>query len=144
MSRIDQVYQSEIERLRNKLAENESKISMTCDLWTSRNRLSFLGVTAHWVNADFCANSVMLGFKSFQGRHFGHRIKEEMVSLLDKFEITEKVLGITCDNASNNAKFLDDFELFMSEKHPDAGFSANWNRVTLNLCRLNVQHMSLI
>jgi hypothetical protein len=43
-----------------------------------------------------------LGFNELQGTHNGEAIAEAVYSVLDRYNITEKLFCVTTDNASNN------------------------------------------
>jgi hypothetical protein len=143
MTRLEALFNEFVAKQIAKFETIDSKISITCDLWTSKNILSFLGITAHWLNQDFVPESSLLAFKYFKGRHTGERICKQLLAELNNYGITEKLLGITCDNASNNTKFIEYMELEMKLKHPEAGFSQTWNQVIISNFRLSVLHMLL-
>jgi hypothetical protein len=99
---IKKVFQQGQQVLRNKFAQIQSKISLTCDTWTSPSNISILGVTAHWIGKDYSLNSVILAAKLLEGSHTGVSLATHLVSVLKKYEIHDKVFCITADNASNN------------------------------------------
>jgi len=47
-----------------------------------------------------------LEFKKLQGHHTGLMLSEEVFTVLQEYEITAKLLCITCDNASNNGTMM--------------------------------------
>jgi hypothetical protein len=48
------------------------------------------------------------------------------VRALESFGIVSRLLGVTCDNASNNETFMQEL---MTANCPGSGFSNSWNRV---------------
>ena len=44
MRRLEVIYKQKKEELKMELGSFKSKFSLTCDLWTSKNNLSFFGV----------------------------------------------------------------------------------------------------
>jgi hypothetical protein len=53
MRRLEEVYQQQKEKLREKLRSFKSKYSITCDVWTSNNQLSFFGFTIHYIYSNW-------------------------------------------------------------------------------------------
>jgi hypothetical protein len=51
-----------------------------------------------------------------------------MMKILEDLGIAERILGITCDNASNNTTLIHEMEKVYHEKYPNAGFSLVWNK----------------
>jgi hypothetical protein len=49
----------------------QSKISITCDVWSSKNQDSFLGISAHWISNEFEQKSCLLAFTDLHKRHTG-------------------------------------------------------------------------
>ncbi|KAI7939261.1 hypothetical protein MJO29_013997 [Puccinia striiformis f. sp. tritici] len=78
-----------------------SKISLTCDGWTSPKNESILGITAHWID-DYELKSIILATKLIDGPHSGINLASHLDDVLDTFGIKQKVFCITADNASNN------------------------------------------
>lgn len=68
-------------------------------------RRSFLGVTAHWVDSDttkICARkSAALACRRLIGSHTADLILHEIESVLQSFEIMDKVTKIVTDGGSN-------------------------------------------
>lgn len=107
-------------------------MSFTTDMWTSKSRKPFIGVTGHWIDPEWKLQSCVLGFKEAPGRHQGTNICEAFVSIIDEYGLFEKVnpsrshvcvdshshclfnifqIGwVTGDNASNNMTFLRELE----------------------------------
>jgi hypothetical protein len=50
-------------------------------------------------------------------------------------QVADRLLGVTCNNASNNSKILAEVEKYYSANYPDSGFSVVWNQMAhvLNL-----------
>ena len=79
-----------------------SKINISCDIWTSTNGLSLLGVVAHFIDKDGKLRSVLIGLPRIRGSHTGENIARCLTSVILKYEI-KLILGcLTIDNATNN------------------------------------------
>ncbi|CAG7718446.1 unnamed protein product [Allacma fusca] len=77
------------------------KISITVDCWSTRNSKSFQGILASFTSKDWTYEQVVLDMDIIQGSHSGKNPATSILGVLDEFKITSKILGVTCDNASN-------------------------------------------
>ena len=68
-----------------------SKISITIDTWTSRNQISFLDITAHWISITWNQQETLLDFCQLKGPHSGENLSEELFKVLKEFDILNKV-----------------------------------------------------
>ena len=59
------------------------KLSLTCDLWTSPNSKSKLGVTGHWITNDWILKEVLLDVVEIKGNHSGNNIGEHLIKIFD-------------------------------------------------------------
>ncbi|KAL0209317.1 hypothetical protein RCL1_007257 [Eukaryota sp. TZLM3-RCL] len=91
--------------LKNRLQEVE-KMSLTLDLWTSRNHLPFLGITVHFLE-NYSLRSVVLDMKMVSHPHTAEHIAETLKLVLHDFGILEKIVAITTDNGKNVTKAVD-------------------------------------
>lgn len=87
------------EKLIEILKVNESKISFCVDGWTSGNFKGFYGVTAHFMNKLWGLISVILDLVPCKRKHCGKDIADLFVFCLKKYDIVNKIGGITVDNA---------------------------------------------
>jgi hypothetical protein len=94
------------DRLRNA----SGKISLTLDCWTSPNTKAFMGITAHYIDANWALQSLILDFVPLPGLHTGEELCEALVATCDRLGILPKLQGITTDNAANIDKLLVRFE----------------------------------
>jgi len=87
---------------RAEFADIDSMISFTTDCWTSPNNISFMGITAHWIDSEFNFCESTLDIAKLSAQHTGENLYHKFKEILAEFGIQNKVLGITVDNASNN------------------------------------------
>ncbi|PIL29554.1 hypothetical protein GSI_08362 [Ganoderma sinense ZZ0214-1] len=99
---VKDIFEDSRARVKAKLQALPGKIHICMDGWMSPNVISFLGVTAHW-HENGSIQHVILDFIKLTKGHTGAYLAAKLMELLDEFGI---VLGVTCDNASNNAKML--------------------------------------
>ncbi|XP_078447458.1 putative transcriptional regulator tpeD [Wolffia australiana] len=95
--------------VRGKLVEMFAEIhsvSLTVDAWTSRNNLSLLGVTAHWIDGDWKLCDLLLAILRIKGSHCDTNLARLIVELAYEYGIESKLCAITTDNASNNRTMM--------------------------------------
>jgi hypothetical protein len=77
----------------NILKNNEYKISFTVDAWTSIAGKSYYGITAHFVDANWKLQSIVLDFVPSNGAHTGKDIATLFYNSLKNFNIMSKIQG---------------------------------------------------
>jgi hypothetical protein len=87
-----------------------AKLSVALDCWTSPFRQSFIAVTGYFLDQEWNYREILLGFEPLYGSHTGAYLSTVLLNLLEKHEITNRVLTITTDNASNNSTLLDSLQ----------------------------------
>lgn len=83
------------------LLKTAQSISLTTDLWSSRSKHGYLGLTATWINKDFEIMDVLLEISYFPTPHTAQAITEAIEKAIQKWEIESQVISITTDNAAN-------------------------------------------
>jgi hAT family C-terminal dimerisation region len=81
-------------------------VSFTTDIWTNDNNVdSFLGLTAHWIDDNWCRKSVVLEMQPLESRHTGEVIAETIRGMIDKWHIDQRRTGVFVrDNGSSMVK----------------------------------------
>ncbi|GES80816.1 zinc finger BED domain-containing protein RICESLEEPER 2-like [Rhizophagus clarus] len=105
-----EISEYEKEHIKTELQKIPGKFSFTLDGWTSRNQLSFLGITIHWITSNWKLKSTVLDFFHIEGPHSGENIASKFFEILKEFNLLPKILGVSTDNASNMNKMLSKFE----------------------------------
>jgi hypothetical protein len=59
---------------KDELANLSSKISFTTDCWTSPNNMSFMGITAHWIDSKFNFCESTLDIAKLSVKHTGENL----------------------------------------------------------------------
>jgi hypothetical protein len=104
-------YREEVSRIISRLCNVGSKISITLDCWTSpHSTASYLGITVHYIDANWTLRSLLLDFVPLPGEHTGQELCDVLVATCERFGILGNILGVTTDNASNMIKLLRCFE----------------------------------
>lgn len=83
-----------------------AKLSIALDCWTSPFRQSFMAVTGYFLDQEWNYREILLGFEPLYGSHTGAYLSTVLLNLLEKHEVTNRVVTITTDNASNNGTML--------------------------------------
>ena len=78
--------------------------SLTLDLWTSRSRAGYLGVTCSFVNSKFELCEATLVIKYLKYPHTSDIIVECLNQVIQEWNLDGKVFTITTDNGSNMVK----------------------------------------
>ena len=129
MRRMEELHLQKKDELKEKLQQLKSKYSITCDIWTSMNQLSFFNFTIHYIDEQWTMQEGVIAFKFLEEEHDGERLARAMIEVLEDFGITERLLGVTADNASNNSTMMQHLERYYTKEHPSAGFSVVWNQI---------------
>jgi len=97
-SEIISQFQDTRKKMINLFEDISSKISVTCDIWTSISNQSYLGVTAHYIDDNWEARSFLLDLIHYPYHHYGTHTKDLLLTLFDEFKVTRSILGLTTDN----------------------------------------------
>lgn len=91
--RVLEIFEKKKDAVINILKTNESKISFTVDGWTSIAGKSYYGITAHFVDASWKLQSIVLDFVPSNGAHTGKDIATLFYNSLKNFNIESKIQG---------------------------------------------------
>ena len=67
------------------------KISFVLDAWTSPNILGFLGITCHYIDANWKLRDILLDFVYLEGSHSGENLANAFLKCLEEKKIFTKV-----------------------------------------------------
>ncbi|KAL4564899.1 hypothetical protein LXL04_028975 [Taraxacum kok-saghyz] len=94
------IYVSEAGKLKNYFTKNKQRVSLTTDLWSSRRNLSYMCLTAPFIDKDWIIHKRILNSCPISG-HSGEIIGKYLKKSLFDWGL-DKVFTITVDNASSN------------------------------------------
>lgn len=94
--------------IKEELKNHGGKLSFTTDIWTSPSSVPFICVTVHYIDAEWNLKHFVLAFRHIPGKHTGVRISTVFCDILKEYDVLERTLCVTLDNASNNDTFIDD------------------------------------
>ncbi|CAL9708171.1 unnamed protein product [Knipowitschia caucasica] len=78
-----------------------SAVSLTADMWTSRNMDAYLGVSCHYLADSLDLTTVLLGVRYFPETPTAAHIAEATSNLMAEWEINDKVCAMVTDGARN-------------------------------------------
>ncbi|CAG7637659.1 unnamed protein product, partial [Allacma fusca] len=90
-TRCTKRFEVEKELLTAQLQNAPGKIAIIIDCWTSKNMISFQGVIASWISAEWSYEEALLDLSILDGSHSG---KELAASLVKEFEALANAQGI--------------------------------------------------
>lgn len=97
---LPSMYDHAVKRLKDQLKE-ASYVSLTTDIWTSRQTRGFITVTAHYISPDWVLKSAVLETTKIENEHTKENIANELTRICTQWSILDKVCCIITDNAAN-------------------------------------------
>ncbi|GBC29861.2 zinc finger BED domain-containing protein 1-like [Rhizophagus irregularis DAOM 181602=DAOM 197198] len=94
-------YKFNRENLQNLLTNTAENVSLTIDLWSSKAKHGYLGVTATWITSNFEIKDTMLENKYVSSPHTSEIIANELHQCIETWNLKNHVTSITTDNGSN-------------------------------------------
>lgn len=96
------IYEAEKKKLHG-LLKNIEKISLTTDLWKSKNqKLEYMVITGHWIDSSWKLNKRVLNFFHIPPPRGGPQISDTLLKCARQWGIENKVFTVSVDNASAN------------------------------------------
>ncbi len=88
---IHEKFVQEREKLKNELQQNDKKVSLMIDCWTSKNQHPYQGVIVSWIDTAWIMNTTILDLTLLEGAHTGHNIAKELDVTITEFDLWKKV-----------------------------------------------------
>jgi hypothetical protein len=95
-------FEIEKRRIKLRLRDARSKIHISLDIWTSTNNKAVMGVTVVYIGQEGELEHVVLAMKEIEGSHEGENLCLVIISVIDDWDIIEKLGYFIMDNATNN------------------------------------------
>ncbi|KAK0604709.1 hypothetical protein LWI29_018579 [Acer saccharum] len=111
-------------------------VALTSDIWNACSKQDYLCVTGHYLNSDWKLTKRILGFRPMDYAHTAENIFNVILSVLETYEITNRILSITLDNASANTSSI---ALFVDRNIPQDGGYFFHQRCACHIINLVVQ-----
>ncbi|CAH9075883.1 unnamed protein product [Cuscuta europaea] len=97
-------YVLEKQKLQTFFANFDGRVSICSDIWEdTHHHLYYLGLTAHYIDDDWCVHKRVFAFREFNDRHTGDNIYILIERILIEYNLINKVFAIGFDNATNNS-----------------------------------------
>lgn len=95
-----QLYFQQKAKLKHFFKEHCDRVCLTTDGWTSQTQDSYMTVTAHFIDNDWCLHKKIISFFKVKGKR-GDDIGKHLQKVLLEWGL-DKVMTVTVDNASAN------------------------------------------
>ncbi|CAN6924388.1 unnamed protein product [Brassica oleracea] len=112
------LYKAEKTALKTILCQNKQALSFTTDIWTAITTLSYMVITAHFIDMNWRLHRRIISFSPIPD-HKGETIANQFLSSLDDWGI-EKVFSVTLDNARSNDKAITVLKNRLSNRNNDS------------------------
>ena len=100
MRKIPAKYDKVREEVKDEL-DHASAVCLTTDIWTSRISQSYMTVTCHFIDNSWHLKSYVLETVHLSVSHTAENIASELIRIANEWSISEKVVALATDNASN-------------------------------------------
>ena len=107
---IHKAFNHTLLQLKTLMKNEATSISLTLDLWTSRSRQGYLGVTCSFIDSKWKLKEFTLTIEHVRYPHTAIHILETLELVLKEWNIRDKVYTITTDNNSNVKKAISDIK----------------------------------
>ena len=107
---ICEAYNNTLPQLKTLIKNEATSISLTLDLWTSRSKHGYLGVTCSFIDSKWKLKELTLTIEYIQYPHTAIHIQEALELILNEWNIRNKVFTITTDNGANVKKAINNME----------------------------------
>ncbi|KAG0154761.1 hypothetical protein PDIDSM_329 [Penicillium digitatum] len=93
------------------------RLSIALDCWTSPFQQAFMAITGYFIdhNWDYC--EILLGFEPLHGSHNGENLSKTVTQILTEHGISDRVLSVTTDNATNNNTLMQSVQDHLQSQH---------------------------
>jgi len=105
---VDNLYEEQRKEVQSFLISKDrnGRFSFTTDIWTSTQNLSYMSVTIHFLTKEMKLKKAVLSLRLAPSPHTGVHLAEMFLEVLQQWGVTERLMAITSDNATNNDTFF--------------------------------------
>jgi hypothetical protein len=82
--------------------ESSETVSFSLDVWKAPNGKYIFAIIVHWTTEGFEDRQIVLHFGHLKGSHTRENLAYETLAVLKRFNLEQKLVATTGDNASNN------------------------------------------
>src|ERR1044072_219622 len=99
-------YKKAIELMKNYIEKTCEYASITTDLWTSRAKNGYIGITCHWLTQEMKLCDILVCVNPISYPHTGEHICKTIQDKLKVLGLEKKVIIAVTDNGSNMVKAI--------------------------------------
>ncbi|MBW0543501.1 hypothetical protein O181_083216 [Austropuccinia psidii MF-1] len=107
---LTKIYFYHKEFIFNYLLRNRPEVSFTTDSCTSPEITAYLAITSHYIDTDFKLTSIIIGLYKIEGNNAGASLATQLLTIIHHYNLEQKIIFITTDNASVNNKMAQEIE----------------------------------
>ena len=100
-------YKTSINLMNTLIDETCLNASITVDLWTSRAKTGYVGITCHWLTQKMELRDVLVCVDQISYPHTGKHIYEVIQQKLEVLGLQNKINVVITDNGSNMIKAIE-------------------------------------
>lgn len=89
-------------QLKQDLHNGRSRVHLSFDLWTSSNSMAMLAVVAHFIDEHYINRTIFLGLRRVQRSHSGENMAQQVITVINDFELVDLFGYFVLDNAESN------------------------------------------
>lgn len=94
-------YEKKVNEIKNSIKHEALSVCLTTDMWSSSTNDNYNAVTAHYITEDFEMKNVMLDCSAFQANKTSKNLADEILCVVNEWELAGKILIVITDNAAN-------------------------------------------
>src|SRR2546429_333585 len=98
---ITKAYKIGVKELLQLMVNSCEFISLTTDLWTSKSKSGYIGITGHWLNDKFEPYDVLIGIEKIPYPHTAAVISNYLEKYIEDYRLNNKINCIVTDNGAN-------------------------------------------
>ena len=92
-------------QIQNKL-KLATTISATTDLWSSIQKLPYIGVTVHFYDKNFKFQNFTICIEHLPGSHNGENLHETLLNIFEEWQIKDVLKFVVTDNGKDICKAI--------------------------------------
>lgn len=104
------------EFVKAEIQTSRSNINLSFEIWTSANYMPYLAVSCHFIDDNYQSQTLLLGIRRVIGADSGANQAEQIIPLIQEYEITSKIGYFVLDNITSNDTCVDQI---LRELRPD-------------------------
>jgi hypothetical protein len=99
---VKRQYEAHKQRVKRNVSQAQSKIHISCDLWTSTNDLPILVVILHYIDKNGKSRRNVATMEEVDGLHTGENLSVPVLEVIKEWDIQDNLGYFMMDNADNN------------------------------------------